>query len=609
MTNAVLNLVLYVDETVSGNPLNPCNSKKSHLIYISILELGLRLSQAEFWMVAGVVTTAKAAEVTGGLSEILKKILLHWLQSADGILHPAGFSLLLRGQHELVRFKLHAMIADEAALRGVLLAKGASGLKPCSKCYNIISKWHGREYQLDESDSVKDISESNHSAFMEYIDTDIFRIVERLRVAHAEQPWSEVKKQEMIYGFSFCDSALLADATARSVLPPSKCLYDFLHCLFSNGIVCLEVCEFWKAVRQRTQLDLNDLQQFCTGCGFHLRKSIHDCRLQRVFDSKYIEKPTYGGDASHCVLALFLLEIFISYVLPDHEELRPHIFSLKKLCVLCRWYFRLKAGKCRPNMLPSRWMIKLISEHLQAFTAAWGKGMVRPKHHFNFHCAESMDLQAQTLDCWTMERKHRVYKNSAKNFAYSGSFEPAILTKLLMIQEEQLRDIMPEPYLQSPTSDPSLASRCQCTSAEVGQTLRYQSQSYHAGDMCLFDDDPGKAIKILQCCSLLLPGSNSWSFYLLGEDLQRATDIRASDDQWHFSQWRSIGSQSLIPMSSRASRIMIPLLWWQSGEIVTVSCWHLSSRILAVWKTNSGLVDALFEINLSKLFLEQMQDD
>ena len=234
-------------------------------------------------------------------------------------------------------------------------------------------------------------------------------------------------------------------------------------------------------------------------------------------------------------------------------------------------------------------------------------------------CGQSITLIFIALKVWICKLKlwiagrwkgSIVYtKNSAKNFACSGSFEPAILTKLLMIQEEQLRDIMPEPYLQSPTSDPSLASRCQCTSAEVGQTLRYQSQSYHAGDMCLFDDDPGKAIKILQCCSLLLPGSNSWSFYLLGEDLQRATDIRASDDQWHFSQWRSIGSQSLIPMSSRASRIMIPLLWWQSGEIVTVSCWHLSSRILAVWKTNSGLVDALFEINLSKLFLEQMQDD
>ena len=173
-------------------------------------------------MVAGVVTTAKAALVTGGLSEILKNILLHWFQSADGILHPAGFSLLLQGQHQLVRFKLHALITDEAAMRGVLLSKGASGLKPCSKCYNIISKWHGKEYQLEESDSAKDISEPKHSAFMEYSDADFFCIVERLRVAHAELPWFEVNKQEMIYGFSFCSSALLADPTARSLLPPSK---------------------------------------------------------------------------------------------------------------------------------------------------------------------------------------------------------------------------------------------------------------------------------------------------------------------------------------------------------------------------------------------------
>ena len=30
-THTATNLILYVDETVSGNPLNPCNSKKSHI--------------------------------------------------------------------------------------------------------------------------------------------------------------------------------------------------------------------------------------------------------------------------------------------------------------------------------------------------------------------------------------------------------------------------------------------------------------------------------------------------------------------------------------------------------------------------------------------------
>lgn len=88
---------------------------------------------------------------------------------------------------------------------------------------------------------------------------------------------------------------------------------------------------------------------FCEESGFNLKPGVHDCRLKRVFDSKYIEKATYGGDASHCVLALFMLEVFAKYVLSGCAALTGHIRSLTCLSSLCRWYFRLKAGKCKPN--------------------------------------------------------------------------------------------------------------------------------------------------------------------------------------------------------------------------------------------------------------------
>ena len=407
-----LSMVAYVDETVSGNPLNPCNPKKSHLIYLTFLEMG-RIGLQEFWLVGGVITNGKAASVCGGLSEVFQNILLHWHHSDHGVLHRSGFSVELEGEHWLFRCKLHALITDEAALRSVLGSKGAAGMKPCS---NIVSKWHGASFDLQDGETVKDITEANYRSFLKYTDLEVFDVIERLRRAHDELPQNEIVKREQVYGFSFCSSELLADPIARCLLPPSRCYYDFLHCLFSDGNACIEVCLFWDAVKQSTGLTLHDLQRFCEESGFNMNRSVHDCRLKRVFDSKYIEKPTYGGDASHCVLALFILEVFARHVLSSDTALTGQIRSLTCLSCLCRWYFRLKAGKCKPRLSSSELIKNLVAEHLGVYVAVYGKQAVKPKHHFNFHCAEGLDLQSQTLDCWATERKHRVYKIAERIF-------------------------------------------------------------------------------------------------------------------------------------------------------------------------------------------------
>lgn len=188
-----LRLVAYVDETVSGNPLNPCNPQKSNLIYVAFLEMGPRLALQDFWLVGGIITNAKASSVQGGLSEVFKAILLHWHHSDHGVLHRSGFSVELGdGEHWLFRCKLHALITDEAALRSVLSSKGAAGMKPCCKCYNIVSKWHGASFDLQDDETIKDITETNYRSFLGYTDQQVFDVIERLRRASDELPQNEM---------------------------------------------------------------------------------------------------------------------------------------------------------------------------------------------------------------------------------------------------------------------------------------------------------------------------------------------------------------------------------------------------------------------------------
>ena len=98
---------------------------------------------------AGLVQHDNVEKVSGGLSEIVKELLLHWHSESGGLLDPAGFAITLRGKTMLVRFSLYGMISDEGNIKQTLRSKGAAGMRPCNRCCNIISKYHGTNLDID----------------------------------------------------------------------------------------------------------------------------------------------------------------------------------------------------------------------------------------------------------------------------------------------------------------------------------------------------------------------------------------------------------------------------------------------------------------------------
>ena len=540
------------------------------MIYVTALEFKKKLSMELFWLVAGLITHEKATLVEGGMSAIFAKVLNHWVNSSYGILNKAGFSLEIDGAHYLVRFALHAFVADEAALRSVLQSKGASGMKPCAKCYNVISKFHGGTWDIHGDECIIDVTCATYQNFLQFTDQQIFDVQRQLQETYESGTASELKRQEQICGFLHSPKGLLADPLLRDVLPPSKCHYDFLHTLFSNGIVCDEICLFWKRVCAETNLTTEDLQQFCKEGGFTLKQSIGEYKLNKVFDAKYLDKSTYGGDAGYAVLALFLLETFATNLLDSVVSLKRHIACLTKLCWVCRWYFRLKSGKCKGIIAPSARMFPLFSEHLVLFQSVYGRSLVRPKHHFNFHCAESMDIQEAVLDCWTLERKHRIYKNTAQNFPMNDSFESSMLGKLLMTQEEQLSDMDQDPSCTPYAHDQDLANQLGCQTAWLSRSMRFNEQTFHKDDICLFTHDVRKAGRVICCVAAEWSGSSQR--FLMLELLVRSDSVSADLDPWHLSQWQPSVSRSLVNLATHAEQLLWPFFWWSKFQRIIVSC-------------------------------------
>lgn len=545
-----LRLLVYWDETTPANALNPVNNRKSHLLYASVLEFKTKLQDELHWWPLAVVKTDTVSQGPCSLSEITRLIFHHWLEASVGVLHPSGFPVKINGSPVLVRFTLEHMITDEAAMKSIICSKGAAGMKPCSRCANIISKYHGHKFDLVAADYTKDITESDPKLFIRQTDADIFHILNVLEHAHQTSPAYEVDELEKVYGWRWQEGQLLCDPVTRSLLPPSKCLYDFLHVLFSNGTVSLEICLFWSKVEKHTALTLNDLQTFACG-GYGFRKACHrsPSQLRRLFDTRLMHKNVYGGDAGQAVIVLLILEIFARKVLSNVAMLAPYIQSLLALCDLSRWYWRLKFGSFNHAIDGPATMTPKVSKHLRLFQDAYGKENVRPKHHFCFHCAEQ--IGKQILDCFTLERKHRIFKDAARAYASNDSFEASILTKLLLVQREGLRNLRHGTYLEPCRPAPTLAKDFQFSEVLKGTKLSGHGCSLNSGDIFVWvHEDCGGQVK--DCLLARKTNNAAQEAFLLISDLVLVK--KSDDDPWHLSEWRFTGSESLVRFNAYKDR-------------------------------------------------------
>ena len=564
-----LNLLVYVDETTGGNPLNPVTGKKSWLIYVTVLEWNHFVKLEDFWLVASLIQHENVPKVPGGLSHIMKALLLHW--HSGGILDPAGLSIDLNGQPTLVRFKVRGMVSDEAATKLVMQFKGASGLKPCGKCVNVISKFHSRMIDLASDDLFVDIAETDVSKFVRTSDANVQHIWQSLENVHYTASKEEAEKLEKLYGWNWCPEGVLAHALCRSILPASACHFDFLHVLFSNGIVSLEIALFWDQVSRLTTLTLSDLERWIlSGFTFCKNHTLGNYALKKLVDPKLLEKGSYAGDGSQTVMTALLLEVFVQTVLLDLDgPLKIFAHCYLKLCELIRWYFRMKFGKCKDQANHSSFLIPLISRHLASFQECYGKNSVKPKHHFCFHAAEAFDVQQTVLDCWTAERKHRVYKDVSRKYQPDASFEPNVLVRLLVIQEHALSMMKKEPFLHKCKKQTDVPQVVGSKKVVAGKSARACGQSIFTGDIFLFDTVQSTAGQVTQC--LLVDWGLQEELLLLVADMTLCH--RHAADKWHLSEWLFNGRKSVVNFSRDHSHMLWPNFSWEKPDgKICVAC-------------------------------------
>ena len=235
---------LYADEAVVGNVLAPDNRRRSWCFYFCWMSI-LPMRKDTLWLPISVIRSDIIEQLPGGLPQALSIVMRQCQQLlSDGI--------IVDGQI-VITHPLH-LLADEDGLKKMGSHKGASGLRPCIRCANCISKGN-------EVDGFYSIGHEPFDDFEQASDDFMKATMEYLQNLSLTSTASRLQEAEKLSGWKWEPEVFAMDAALWQVLRPSRFIYDAMHCLWNNGIACLELGLFWQAA-SANGVQRADLQTF-----------------------------------------------------------------------------------------------------------------------------------------------------------------------------------------------------------------------------------------------------------------------------------------------------------------------------------------------------------
>lgn len=163
-----LRWIVYADEADPGNPLAATHGRKHWNFFAGVAEFESALCDTHCWIPFATLLSSRLEGVEGGLSQVYKRLMEKILN--EGGMFKEGFFVNVDGVNRLVRCKMEAPLGDESALKQIWNCKGASGLKPCLKCTNVLSKMS----EHADLPGMTDITCHDINVFMQMTDEDLF---------------------------------------------------------------------------------------------------------------------------------------------------------------------------------------------------------------------------------------------------------------------------------------------------------------------------------------------------------------------------------------------------------------------------------------------------
>ena len=154
---------------------------------------------------------------------------------------------------------------------------------------------------------------------------------------------SRLQEAEKLSGWKWEPEVFAMDAALWQVLRPSRFIYDAMHCLWNNGIACLELGLFWQAA-SANGVQRADLQTFLDA-SWEPRIRIGSAgNLQSLAHPKLLKTDgsDFRGDADQTLQLMVLMTFFAQQLLSDVDALKDNIASLVAVNNVCVKIFGCK---------------------------------------------------------------------------------------------------------------------------------------------------------------------------------------------------------------------------------------------------------------------------
>lgn len=463
-------LIVGFDEYVPGNKLAQDNRRKVMNLSFNFLEVGEdALCRDATWMTP-VALRASIIQQSRGWSTLLSRYLRLHLLGASGIT-GAGAPIVIDGQPRLLFAKLVNLLSDGDGLKQCLEWKGASGLKPCFRHFNV---WRKDSDLAHRREGHVEIDCSDPRCFKVWRQADLNLCVDaivetrRRRVA-GEVTQSHLDSLQEAWGFTCSSTGLLADARLRGsfeVLEVAR--YDWVHSALADGLLSVDMWQYLRRCDERRPGTMRELNQ-------HLQlpwqwpkmSCVDKYVLKRAFSEKFVASST-SADKLKCGASVLLTLYALVRNFVDQNAATLLALGLRaeheSFLAACKVVDTLLAVKTRTITMSdgASLLKKALTTHASLHRAAYGVEYIKPKHHWMFDVAETMQKDTFLFDCLVIERLHLRVRNAANHVLNTSRFERSVLATVMALQARMLNLGCVRRGLLQKTAHPLLPPGCDC---------------------------------------------------------------------------------------------------------------------------------------------------
>lgn len=330
---------------------------------------------------------------------------------------------------------------------GKLSIKGASGIKPCVKCANVLMKSSGL---ADRHAGLVEIDCADRCQFVSQGDRDVWRHYDQLGALKGNTTVVNFERHERAMGITWSEHGILGDRDLRAhMLPVSSLTFDWQHTFLSNGIVSQEIFEFFAACRRVGMKSIWQLlEQYCQAdWSFPYQHQKDGKAIHRMFNNtrEKASSDHFKSGASELLSAYPLIRRFAESVVVVRFGLQLHgeVRSLRLCCKVLDLLQDCKGGPCDTRVLH-----EAMQSYLEAHKAAYGSAEWKPKFHYGLHIPEQIDRDQRLYDCFVVERSHQLPKFVATAVKNTGSFEKSVIARAFLHRLQALADWDERPGLR-----------------------------------------------------------------------------------------------------------------------------------------------------------------